>query len=195
VPQLTSPLKGQLGHASLPAEKRWFIVRWARRFTPSPRGGEGGMRGLGRCDTESSCPPLPTLSPPSPLRDEGVKCSASLKHATDQFLKICAQASPERERSIASSSNRLLSGGSPARHTRARSSCRFADGPLGGVSQEARARETVTLHMAALLGDFPPAVGRAAVDDLPALHRAYDIHTSRIRVEGEDPGPPALGIA
>src|SRR5579864_5671944 len=39
------------------------VFRDAVRFTPSPRGGEGGMRGLRRCDSESSLPPHPTLSP------------------------------------------------------------------------------------------------------------------------------------
>ena len=35
------------------------IVRGARRFTPSPLGGEGGMRGLRRCDTENIVTPSP----------------------------------------------------------------------------------------------------------------------------------------
>src|SRR5450631_2546003 len=46
------------------------VFRDALHFTPSPLGGEGGMRGLGRCDTETHRNPL---TPPSPLRGEGVK--------------------------------------------------------------------------------------------------------------------------
>src|SRR5216683_873754 len=49
------------------------------------------------------------------------------------------------------------------------------------------------LHMAALLGDLPPAIGREPLDDLAALHRVYDIHIAAGAVKGwwKTPGKPA----
>src|SRR5260370_24824109 len=52
----------RLGQRSSRSGRR-VAFRDAGPLTPSPRGGEGGLRGVERCDTALPYPPHPTLSP------------------------------------------------------------------------------------------------------------------------------------